>query len=255
MTLSRIELFGLKVVSGRYDDVVDELRHRFSENSRPPEMIATLNSHFIDLYYLDSEFAEALNHCEIIVPDGMPLLWIAKAVNRKLESRITGRELFPKLCEFAAANQLSVYLFGDTEETLRRTADALKQKFPTIVIAGYYSPSFPFVLGSAEDERAVEMINQSNADLVFVALGAPRQEVWMYRNRKRLKVKAMVGLGASFRFFIGKSSVAPDIVQRMGLEWFWRLLHEPRRLWYRYTVGNVRFLFHSLRYIARVWKG
>lgn len=253
MTVNRVELFGLKIVSGRYDDVLNELRQRISENSKPPELIATLNSHFVDLYYLDNQFAEALHHCDIIVPDGMPLLWIARAVNRKLESRITGRDLFPILCEFAASNGLSIYMMGDTQETLARTAQVLKEKFPTIRIAGYHSPSFPFMIGSSEDEEVVRLINESRADLLFVALGAPKQEVWMYRNRTRLKIKAMIGLGASFRFFIGKSSVAPVVLQNTGLEWFWRLLHEPRRLWYRYTVGNFRFILHSLRFIIREW--
>ena len=141
-------------------------------------------------------------------------------------------------------NGLSHFFYGSSQETLDVLREILQKKYPGLKIAGMYSPPFR-PLTEEEDEAVIEMINESNADIIWVGLGAPKQENWMYEHQDKVK-GLMFGVGAGFDYHAGKLKRAPRWMQRMSLEWLMRLLQDPRRLWKRYLVTNIKFIWYIL---------
>ena len=185
---------------------------------------------------------ERLNSFEIVAPDGQPVRWALNWLHRaKLADRVYGPELMLRLCERAAKEDVSIYLYGGaSDEILRDLKTNLLQKYPNLVIAGAESPPFRH-LTAEEDDAVVKRINESGAGIVFIGLGCPKQDHFAFEHRDRLQsVQACVG--AAFDFHAGRTSMAPAWMQRRGLEWFYRLCREPRRLWRRYLVTNTLFL-------------
>jgi N-acetylglucosaminyldiphosphoundecaprenol N-acetyl-beta-D-mannosaminyltransferase len=249
MKLEIQELYDLKLVSSTLEEFVEYLSEGADKSSNCKFFIIPVNAHLVVLRYENEEFFNILQSDSLIVPDGTPIVWFGKLIGKPLKSQIRGRELFIQLCRESIKNNLSIYLLGDTQETLERTSHRLKEQFPTIRIAGFYSPSFPFEIESDESNFILEEVNKSGADILFVALGAPKQEKWIARNRHLLKPRVLMGAGASFRFFTGQTVLPPRLFEELGLEWLWRLLQEPRRLFWRYTIVNLKFVYHSLKFI------
>jgi N-acetylglucosaminyldiphosphoundecaprenol N-acetyl-beta-D-mannosaminyltransferase len=199
----------------------------------------------------DPELREAVLNASFTVPDGQPLVWAMNALGHDMSSRVYGPELMARACERAARTGLRFYLYGGRDQgALVQLALNLRRRYPGVRIVGGYSP--PYRDLSAEEEGAiVEEINGSGADVVWVGIGVPKQEKWMARMRDRLGAPVLVGVGAAFDFHAGLVPQAPDAVQRLGLEWAFRLAHEPRRLWKRYAHYNPRFVTGFARQYAR----
>jgi N-acetylglucosaminyldiphosphoundecaprenol N-acetyl-beta-D-mannosaminyltransferase len=185
------------------------------------------------------------------VPDGQPLVWAMNALGHDMPSRVYGPELMQRACERAARTGLRFYLYGGRDQgALVQLALNLRRRHPGVRIVGGYSP--PHRELSAEEESAIlEEINDSGADVVWVGIGVPKQEKWMARMRDRLSAPVLVGVGAAFDFHAGLVPQAPESMQRLGLEWAFRLAHEPRRLWKRYLLYNPRFVTGFARQYAR----
>ncbi|MBX7245310.1 MAG: WecB/TagA/CpsF family glycosyltransferase [Candidatus Sumerlaeaceae bacterium] len=186
------------------------------------------------------EFARVLNGCNIVNPDGLPLVWMQKLLGARNAGRATGTETTLRVCEIAAADEVPVGFYGGTEETLRRLQDNLTRTYPSLKIAYACSPPFR-ALSPDEDAKIVADIAASGTRILFVGLGCPKQERWCHDHRGRIMMP-MVAIGAAFDFIAGTVPRAPKWVQGLGLEWLHRLLQEPRRLAYRYFVYNTRFL-------------
>ena len=167
-----------------------------------------------------------------------------------LPDRVYGPFLTLRVCERAASEGLSVYLFGASEETLVRLEAALRGRFPALRIAGR-QPSRFRAASEAERDADAAAIRASGADLVFVGLGCPRQEIWAYEMRERVG-RPILAVGAAFDFLAGSQAMAPAWMQRAGLEWFFRLTREPRRLWRRYLILNPHFCWALLKQILGV---
>jgi N-acetylglucosaminyldiphosphoundecaprenol N-acetyl-beta-D-mannosaminyltransferase len=199
----------------------------------------------------DAELRSAVLGSDLTVPDGQPLVWALKLLGHPLEDRVYGPELMRRACERAAVRGTRVFLYGGrSPEALARLTEKLRASHPGLEIAGGYSP--PFRELSAEEEAAlVDQINASEADVVWVGIGVPKQEKWMARMRDRLDAPVLVGVGAAFDFHAGLIPQAPDRLQRVGLEWAFRLLQEPRRLWRRYLRYNPRFVAGFARQYLR----
>jgi N-acetylglucosaminyldiphosphoundecaprenol N-acetyl-beta-D-mannosaminyltransferase len=192
------------------------------------------------------ELLDILRRADLVTADGMPLVWISRLLGISLKERVTGADLVPRLAEEAAKRQKSLFLLGGRGDVAEQAADKLKGRYPDLKIAGVYSP-FVHVEGEAiavaeeEDERIVEKVNRSGADILLLAFGNPKQEVWFDRNRDRLKVPVSIGIGGTYEFIVGTVSRAPEWMRKSGLEWIFRITQDPKRLVKRYFVGFFKF--------------
>lgn len=177
----------------------------------------------------------------LVTPDGMPLAWIARARGYKHVRRVYGPELMLAICDRFREQGVRHYLYGGAEGVPELLSRRLQDRFPGLQVVGAYSPPFR-KLTEVERLQDVERINESSADIVWVGLGAPKQDLWMAENVGRIEAPVLMGVGAAFDFHAGLKRQAPQLMRRTGLEWLFRLLAEPRRLARRYIVGNPRFL-------------
>ena len=189
----------------------------------------------------DPLFRRILNSADIVTPDGMPIVWALRSLGRKQQQRVYGPTLMLEICRKAAATGARVFLYGGREEYLPRLEERLRSDFPGLQIAGRYSPPFR-PLTAAEDREAIDYIRCSGADIVFIGISTPKQELWMWEHRAQLPGTVMIGVGAAFDFHAGRVRQAPVWMQRNGLEWLFRLYSEPRRLWRRYLLETPRFI-------------
>lgn len=193
----------------------------------------------------------AVLEATLAVPDGQPLVWALRLLGHSRATRVYGPELMARFCARAAREGTPVYLYGGrSEEALDLLRERLRERFPALRIAGGFSPPFR-MLTSAEEERVVNEMNSSGAQVVWVGTGQPKQELWMHAMRPRLQAPLLVGVGAAFDFHAGIVPQAPAWMGRNGLEWIYRLAREPRRLWRRYASQNPRFLAGFARQYLR----
>jgi exopolysaccharide biosynthesis WecB/TagA/CpsF family protein len=238
----RRDVLGVLVSAVDYDSVVE--RTLAAARERRPFAVTAAASHVVMTGVHDAEHRHRLNTLDVVAPDGQPVRWALNLLHRTaLEERVYGPTLMLRLCEAAAREGLPVYLYGSNPPVLPPLRERLLARFPALRIAGMQPGRFRR-LSAAERDALVQEIAGSGAALVFVGLGCPRQEVFLYENRERLGVP-LVAVGAAFDFHAGLVPQAPAAMQRRGLEWLFRLAHEPRRLWRRY----LRF---GPEYLARV---
>lgn len=181
------------------------------------------------------------NQAGMVTPDGMPLVWLLKRAGYANCDRVCGRDLVMAVFERGITRGYRHFFYGSTPETIDRLQQNLKARFREAEIVGGYSPPFR-PLTPAEDQAEVEAINQAHPDIVWVGLSTPKQERWMAEHKRRIEAKVLIGVGAAFDFLAGLLKVAPDILQRSGLEWAFRLAMEPRRLSGRYLKNNPLFI-------------
>jgi exopolysaccharide biosynthesis WecB/TagA/CpsF family protein len=227
----RHSVLGVRVSAVDYDAVV--ARTLDAARAGRPLAVTAAASHVVMTGVHDPEHRHRLNALDVVAPDGQPVRW---ALNRlhgtALADRVYGPDLMLRLCAAAERDALPVYLYGSNPPVLPRLRERLQARFPRLVVAGMQAGRFRRL---APDERdaLVGELRDSGARLVFVGLGCPRQEVFLFENRERVGVP-LVAVGAAFDFHAGLVPQAPAIMQRHGLEWLFRLAHEPRRLWHRY---------------------
>lgn len=202
----------------------------------------------------DKEAKNALNNSWLTVPDGMPVVWAARMLGASIKDRVYGPDLMLRSCDAAERLGYSIFLYGGKPWTLKNLETSLLERFPHLRITGKYSPPFR-KLSPSEDMRIIEMINSAHPDMLFVCLGAPKQDKWMFRHCKKIKVPVTVGVGAAFDFLSGEKKQAPAWMQAHGLEWFYRLLNEPSRLWSRYLINNPLFVLLFLGQLLGVRLG
>jgi N-acetylglucosaminyldiphosphoundecaprenol N-acetyl-beta-D-mannosaminyltransferase len=204
--------------------------------------VCVCNVHTVMAAREDPRLHAALQGSSLNVPDGQPLVWAVNALGYPLASRVYGPELMSRACARAAASGQQFYLYGGRNQgALVQLALNLRQRHPGIKIVGGYSPPHR-PLSEEEQDAIVEEINHSRADVVWVGIGVPKQEKWMAQMRPRLHAPVLIGVGAAFDFHAGLVPQAPNWLQEAGLEWAYRLAHEPRRLWRRYMRYNPRFV-------------
>jgi N-acetylglucosaminyldiphosphoundecaprenol N-acetyl-beta-D-mannosaminyltransferase len=203
--------------------------------------IATVNLDFISIARRDPDFRDTLNEADLAVADGMPLVWVSKLLGEPLPERITGVDLVDECCRVAVEEGASVFLLGAAPGIAETAARRLRERFAGLRVAGVYAPPFG-PLTEEENERILAKVRAARPDFLFVALGAPQQDVWISANRDRLDVPVCMGVGCVLDLLAGKVSRAPLWMQRTGLEWLFRLLQEPGRLWKRYIVDDIPML-------------
>jgi N-acetylglucosaminyldiphosphoundecaprenol N-acetyl-beta-D-mannosaminyltransferase len=203
----------------------------------------------------DAALRDAVLGADFTVPDGQPLVWALNALGNGLPDRVYGPELMDRACARAVRTGLRFYLYGGRNPgALAELARNLRLRHPGLRIVGGHCPPFRPLTDAEEAEVAAE-INRSRADVVWVGIGVPKQEKWMARMRERLDAPVLIGVGAAFDFHAGLIPQAPDVMQRLGLEWAYRLMQEPRRLWRRYLRYNPRFVLGFARQYLRHLRG
>jgi len=207
---------------------------------RESRYVCACNVHSVVTGWRERNVNDALNRADMCTPDGAPIALALRAFGFTGQTRINGPDLMERLCNWAAETRTAVYLLGSTESTLQRLKERLEVCCPGLPVVGTHSPPFR-AISAREDEDCVRQINASRAQIVFVGLGCPKQELWMASHRGRVQA-VMIGVGAAFDFLAGTTPRAPRWMQRAGLEWLHRLWSEPRRLLGRYLVTNTLFV-------------
>ncbi|ANK85029.1 WecB/TagA/CpsF family glycosyltransferase protein [Rhizobium sp. N6212] len=189
----------------------------------------------------DPELRSIHNRAFLVTPDGMPLVWALKRAGHVDSDRVYGPDLMLSVFEAGTSKGIRHFLYGATPETLQHLQARLLAKFPEAEIAGSYAPPF-HKLSPQEEADIADRLNRSGADIIWVGLSSPKQELWMARMRDRLDASMLIGVGAAFDFHAGLKRQAPRFIQRSGFEWAFRLLCEPRRLWRRYALVVPTFI-------------
>lgn len=236
-----------------FQEAVDAIT-RHAALAGPSACVVTPNAQHVVLLESDAGLREAYAHAELVVPDGASLLLASRLLGKKLRERIAGVDLFEQLCGKAAELGLRVFLLGGRTGSAQRAAGKLKRRFPRLTVAGACCPPLGFERDERELQAVGDAIRATRPDLVFVALGAPKQESWMHRHGRRSGAPVLIGVGGSFEIVGGLLQRAPRFLQRLGCEWLYRLLREPGRLWKRYLIGNCRFIGIVLRQAAERYR-
>ncbi|MBN1694064.1 WecB/TagA/CpsF family glycosyltransferase [candidate division WOR-3 bacterium] len=217
------------------------MEHWIEEEPGKCHWIVNTGMHGLLEAHKNSEFKQILNSADFFASDGFSVLWIARRNGFSLEKRVTPLDLIHEFCKVASNKGYKSFFYGDTEEVQQSLKANLKRQFTNLRIVGTYSPPFR-PLTPEEDEKIVQMINKARSDVLWVALGLPKQERWIFEHRDRLDVPVVVGVGAVFKFLSNEVKPAPAWLGDHGLEWIWRLIQEPRRLWRRVFIYIPHFI-------------
>jgi N-acetylglucosaminyldiphosphoundecaprenol N-acetyl-beta-D-mannosaminyltransferase len=251
MTTTKRNVMGVLVDATDYERVVHEVIG--AAKSARPCAVTALAVHGVMTGVKDATHRHRLNKIDIVTPDGQPVRWALNVLyGTKLRDRVYGPELTLRLCAEAARRLLPVYFYGSDEATVRKLASNLTLRFPGLVVAGA-EPSRFRPLDVDERDALAARVRQSGARIVFVGLGCPRQEVFVFENRERFGVPVLA-VGAAFDFHAGNAKEPPAVIQRYGLQWLHRLLQDPRRLWRRYVLLNPEYLLRLAAQRARAWR-
>lgn len=232
-------ILGMRVDATTYDDACRTVLSWAGE--RRPRYVCVANVHMTMETYDSPEYRTVVNRADMVVPDGTPLAWMLRLMGKKRMQRVYGPTLTLHVCEAAAAAGVPVGFLGGTPDALRGIVARMKSLYPALKVPYAFSPPFR-PLDKTEHDEMICQLNASDARILFVGLGCPKQERWMAEHSREY-CGVMLGVGAAFNFHAGTVRQAPAWVQRMGMEWAFRLLMEPRRLWKRYLMHNPRFLF------------
>ncbi len=246
--MKQVVLFGIPFSNVSLDELCAAIRTRVSMGQSG--FVVTPNVDHVCRYHRDAAFQSAYANAFLIVPDGVPLVWSARLLGRPLREKLSGSDLVPEVCAYAAAHDLSVYFLGGRPGAAEGTASKMESAYPDLRIAGTLAPPRGFEQSPESNSDVVQTLQEANANICFVALGSPKQEMWMNANLEDTGVGVMLGIGAGLDFAAGLVQRAPKPFQRLGMEWLWRLALEPRRLWRRYLVYDLfffRLIWRELR--------
>jgi N-acetylglucosaminyldiphosphoundecaprenol N-acetyl-beta-D-mannosaminyltransferase len=240
MEPKRTNILGVGVSAIDMPLALAQLAQWIQEDSR--HYVCVTGVHTVTESQRDKRLRQVINAAGMVTPDGMPLVWVSHWLGQKQVRRVYGPDLLLAACQQSLQYGWSHYFYGGGEGTAEKLVTRLCSQFPGLKIAGFACPPFR-AMTAEEDQAAVNRINASEADILWVGLGAPKQEYWMADHLGRINVPAMIGVGAAFDFHAGIKKQAPLWMQRSGLEWLFRLASEPRRLWKRYLINNPLFIW------------
>jgi N-acetylglucosaminyldiphosphoundecaprenol N-acetyl-beta-D-mannosaminyltransferase len=242
----RVNICGIEIDKYSFDKVVGKIvSHCLAKGV--PEYVVTPNAMHILALQKDADFRDIYRQSFLVVPDGVSLLWAAKFLQTPLNGRVNGTDLFERLCAIASEKGLKIFLLGGRPGAAEKAQEVLQTRHPNLAIVGTYCPSYGFEKRPEELELINSKIKAVAPDILFVGLGAPKQEKWIARNYLSLQVPVSLGIGVSFELVADMVSRAPVWMQKAGLEWLFRLIVEPQRLWKRYVLGNPTFIWLVLK--------
>lgn len=213
-----------------------------------PSYVVTPNVDHIVKLEKDEEFKKVYSEADLIVTDGMPLIWISKLLKTPIKEKVSGSDLFPKVCELAAEKNYTLFLLGAATGVAEKAAKNLCKKYKGLDIVGMYSPSYGFEENENEINEIIRMINGCKPDILAVGLGAPKQEKFIYKYKEQLGVPISLAIGATIDFEAGNIKRALKWMQKSGFEWFYRLCKEPKRMFKRYIIDDLKIIKIAYKY-------
>lgn len=245
MGIETFAVLGIPLGRLTFNEAIQQV-NEWVETGPSGRLVTFANVHMVVEAQSDSKLKQLLLHADLNCPDGKPLSWIGRLSHGDRVSQIAGPDFITRFCEQSAQLGRRHYIYGGAPGVAEQAAKNLKNKYPELRIVGTYSPPFR-PLSASEQADVCREINESGAQLVWVCLGCPKQEKWMFEYRDQLSAKVLLGVGQAVDILAGAQDRAPEFLRRVGLEWAYRLVREPRRLWKRYLVTNCLFLFWTGR--------
>lgn len=242
MTESNLQILGIQMRNDTLEHVLSDLSHRITTKTRT--RIFYVNSDCLNIAYKNDAYRQNLNRADLVFPDGSGIKMAAQMTGQNLIENLNGTDMFPSLCELAQAQKFSLFFLGGKPGVTDDLVKNCLQRWPDIIIAGHKHGFFQ----KSEESDLIDLINLTGADILFVALGAPAQEAWIMQHSEHLNTSLCLGVGGLFDFYSGRIPRAPLWMRRIGIEWTWRLLQEPGRLWKRYILGNPLFVWRVFRH-------
>jgi len=237
-----IDILGCRINLEDYDSAIEKVQEHI-DNKLPIKYVMLVCVDGLVNSKKNPLFRQICNNSYLSLPDGMPLVWIARRKGfKEIRTNVRGTSFMYKFFEKTFQKPYKHFFYGGKDGVADKMKTILEEKFNGVKIAGTYCPPFR-KLTDEEDKEICDMINSSGADILWVGLGAPKQEYWMNEHQNKLNVSIMVGVGAAFDFLAGNKKEAPKWMGRIGLEWLFRLISEPKRLWKRYLIGNCLFIY------------
>lgn len=237
----RYKIFNTYVDALSFDETIQKIEQIISEGK--PTQHVVINASKINLMHEDEKLTEIVNSCPLINADGASIIWSAKKLGIPLKERVTGIDLFLKLVEIANEKGYRIFLFGAREEVLNKVKLCFEEKYPNLQIAGVRNGYFK----EADEVAIIETIKESKADILFVAFSSPKKEYWINKYLNVLNIPFVMGVGGSFDIVAGVTDRAPEWMQKNSLEWFYRFIQEPRRMFKRYIIGNAQYVMLTYR--------
>lgn len=237
--IQRFRVIDCMISCAGFERITDSVLRQISDDKGG--YVCFVNAHTTVTARKDKKLRDIINNSHISAADGKPLAVIGRLRKIHNVQHVPGPDYLPYL--LSQSGGLRHYFFGSTEDTLTALVNNVQCRYPDAVIAGWFSP--PFTLQTtSEEEHIIETINATKPDVIWVGLGAPKQEYWMSKNWEKLRPAILMGVGAAFDFHAGTKKRAPSWCQKLGIEWLYRLSQEPARLWQRYAVTNTLFLYY-----------
>ena len=244
--MSRIRFLNIEIDNLSMDESIDYIDKLIKRKKN--SYVVTPNVDHIVKLENDSEFLEVYNNADLVLTDGMPLVWISKFLKTPIKEKVSGSDLFPKVCKLADEKGYSIFLLGAAEGIAIKAAENLKNKYKNLNIVGTFSPSYGFEKSKSEIEEIIKKVNEAKPDILAVGLGAPKQEKFIYKYKNKLNVPISLAIGASIDFEAGNIERAPKWMQKRGLEWFYRFLKEPKRMFKRYFIDDLKIIKVLIKY-------
>jgi N-acetylglucosaminyldiphosphoundecaprenol N-acetyl-beta-D-mannosaminyltransferase len=242
----RITLMGCQIDNLSMEDTLGRIEG-FIHSGKPHQHVV-VNVDKLVKASRDAQLRQIINDCALINVDGMPVVWASRLLGKPLKERVAGVDLFEALMRRAGEKGWRVFLLGAREEVVTQVADTYRRKYPRLVLAGYRNGYWQ---GEDEEREVVEQIRASRADLLFVAISSPKKEQFLGRYQAEMKIPFAMGVGGTFDVAIGRVKRAPRWMQASGLEWFYRFLQEPRRMFRRYFIDDMAFIWLLIKEAAR----
>lgn len=236
--MGRMNFLNIQVDNLNMNEAVNRIDELITANKN--SYVVTPNVDHIVKIEQDNEFREIYKNADLILTDGMPLIWISKFKKNPIKEKVSGSDLFPKVCELASKKNYKIFLLGADEGVGEIAAQKLTEKYKGLNICGTYSPKFGFENDPEEIDKIIKIVNKNKPHILAVGLGAPKQEKFIYKYKDKLNVPVSLAIGATIDFEAGKVKRAPVFFQKMGLEWLYRLAKEPKRMYKRYLINDMK---------------
>lgn len=246
MPLNRRKFMNTFIDDVSIDEAIEHIEHCI--NNRIIGQVITPNVDQIVRMEWDEYFRKICENCELLLVDGHPLLWIAKLYGLPFKQKICGSDLVPILCELASKKNYSVFFLGAGPGVAEIAAKKMIDKYPKLNVVGTYSPPLGFEKDEEEINRINNMLSKSNADMLFVGMGVPKQDIFIYENMHKYNIPMSFSIGGTIDFLAGKQKRAPKWMRKIGFEWLYRLIKDPKRMFKRYIIDDLKIIKLCFKY-------
>jgi len=240
-----VDILGINISSVTIHEAIENIK-KYIKYGNKNYKVYTPNTDFIVRSVKDIKFKNILNNSDLNIADGMPLVWMSRLLGAPIKEKVAGSDLVFKLCKTASIEGYTIFLLGSLNNIALKAKKRLEAFYPQIKIVGAFSPSFGFDKNDSELKEIIKMINKSEPDILFVGLGSPKQEFFISKYSSEYKAKVSIGVGASIDFAAGVKKMPPQFLKKLGFAWLWRLCDEPKRLWRRYLIHDMKFFYYIL---------